>query len=126
MDNCGPLLCRLRELPDGTSRGFSVATPSGSLELFVVSKDGGIFAYRNSCPHTGAPLDWLPDRFLTMDGTMIQCATHDARFRIRDGLCVAGPCAGRRLQRLATVTEQDDLFLDLSADVASGLSQKHP
>ena len=114
------LLCRLRALPEGSSRGFSVETPSGGLEVFVVNKGGRMFAYRNSCPHTGAPLDWLPDQFLTTDRTLIQCATHGARFRIDDGLCVAGPCAGKRLQRVSTAIENGSLYIELSAEVNAG------
>lgn len=90
-------LCEFRELQDGTSRGFSIDTPVGPQDIFVVRRNEQLFAYRNSCPHTGGPIDWVPDQFLSLDGSMIQCATHDARFRIEDGVCVAGPCVGRRL-----------------------------
>ena len=93
-------LCQLRELRDGASRGFSIDTPVGPQDVFVVRRKNRLFAYLNSCPHTGGPLDWVPDQFLTLDGSMIQCATHDARFRIEDGVCVAGPCVGRRLSPL--------------------------
>jgi len=96
-------LCPLRELQDGTSRGFSVDTPVGLQDIFVVRKNDRLFAYRNSCPHTGGPLDWVPDQFLSLDGTLIQCATHDARFRIEDGVCIAGPCAGDRLSEVRVV-----------------------
>ena len=106
-------LCALRELPEGSSRGFTVQTPSGLEELFVVHKDGRVVAYRNRCPHTGSPLDWLPDQFLTVEGDLIQCATHDARFRIEDGICVAGPCVGGRLSPLTAVVYQEAVYLDV-------------
>lgn len=86
-------LCRLDEIPEGDSKGFEI----GAQHLFVVRRGGRIYAYENRCPHTGAPLDWVPNRFLSADGALIQCANHDARFRIEDGLCVAGPCAGASL-----------------------------
>ena len=57
-------------------------------------------AYENACPHTGGPLDWVPDRFLAPGKDMILCATHGALFRIEDGYCLAGPCAGERLTPL--------------------------
>lgn len=94
-------LCRLSEIPAGSSRGFSLSAPAVREDIFLVRTLAGIYAYRNSCPHTGGPLDWVPDRFLNLDGNLIQCATHDALFRIEDGLCVKGPCAGRSLCAVA-------------------------
>lgn len=66
-----------------------------------------VYAYVNSCPHVGTPLDMWPGRFLTRDGEYILCATHGALFRIEDGHCVAGPCAGRGLTPLETRIEND-------------------
>ncbi|HHJ14132.1 MAG TPA: Rieske (2Fe-2S) protein [Gammaproteobacteria bacterium] len=93
-------VCREDVLKDGESRGFSLNAAHGCLEIFLVCKDGRHYAYHNRCPHTGAPLDWVPDRFLDLDRRFIQCATHDARFRIDTGECVAGPCLGESLQNL--------------------------
>jgi len=93
-------LCRLDELPVGGSRGFDVELTDGLASIFLVRTRRGIFAYRNSCPHTGGPLDWVADQFLNLTGDLIQCATHGALFRPDDGACVSGPCAGRALQAL--------------------------
>ncbi len=90
-------LCALADLSDPGSRGFRVWRDGAPVEIFLVRRHGRVFAYRNSCPHTGGPLDWVPDRFLDVDERLIQCATHDALFRIEDGRCIAGPCAGQAL-----------------------------
>jgi nitrite reductase/ring-hydroxylating ferredoxin subunit len=90
-------LCRLDDIPDGGSRGFPPA-PGGFTGLFAVRRGGRVFVYVNCCPHVGTPLDWAPDRFLSADGARIVCATHGAEFGIEDGLCVAGPCVGERLE----------------------------
>lgn len=90
-------LCRLDDLPESGARGFSVTTAVGPLELFAVRSEGCVRGFLNSCPHTGAPLNWAPDVFLSLDGAHIHCATHDALFTIEDGLCVTGPCPGARL-----------------------------
>ena len=66
-----------------------------------------VYAYVNSCPHVGTPLDMWPGRFLTRDGEYILCATHGALFRIEDGHCVAGPCVGRGLTPVETRVEND-------------------
>jgi nitrite reductase/ring-hydroxylating ferredoxin subunit len=96
------VLCRLDDLPDNSSRGFSLDGDPG-MEIFIVRRAARVYAYRNSCPHTGAPLDWLPDQFLNAERTLIQCATHAAQFRIDDGVCIAGPCHGARLTALPVV-----------------------
>jgi nitrite reductase/ring-hydroxylating ferredoxin subunit len=89
-------LCTLDELKEGSSKGFS----TGELEGFLVRLDGRVYAYRNRCPHVGAPLDWMPDNFLTKEGDFIQCAMHGALFRIESGECVHGPCVEQRLESL--------------------------
>ena len=104
-------LCALADLPDPGGRGFRLP---GRAPFFVIRRGGRVFGYVNACPHRGTPLDWKPDTFLTPDGTLIQCSTHGARFRIDDGGCVAGPCMG---QALATVrVEVEDGMLLLAAD----------
>lgn len=80
-------------------------------EIFVVRHAGGTHAYLNRCPHTGSPLDWVPDQFLDLDKAHIQCATHDARFRLHDGFCVKGPCAGGALTPLALDIREGVLHL---------------
>lgn len=107
-------LCRLQDLADPGSRGFSLRTLKGSLEFFLVRKGKGVFAYHNHCPHTGVNLDWVPDQFLDPSGGFIQCATHGALFKIEDGVCLRGPCAGDRLLAIELEIDQDELFLMLN------------
>jgi nitrite reductase/ring-hydroxylating ferredoxin subunit len=98
-------LCRLDDIPEPGGRGFRIGHGSETRALFVVRKGGRVFAYENSCPHTGSPLDWVPDRFLDLEKRHILCATHGALFRIADGYCLAGPCAGKSLKSVSiTVT----------------------
>ena len=94
-------ICRLDEIPDGGARGFTVETPRGARDILIVRRGGAAFAYENSCPHVGTPLDWGPDQFLSADGSHIVCATHGALFRIEDGLCFSGPCHGVPLPPIA-------------------------
>ena len=88
-------LGRLEEIPDGQAKAYRV--DGFEYEVFVHRERGGVRAYLNSCPHQGTPLDWVPDRFIAPDGEHFLCATHGALFRMADGVCVAGPCAGARL-----------------------------
>jgi nitrite reductase/ring-hydroxylating ferredoxin subunit len=102
----GPVLCRLADIADGESNGFVATRADGErIGVLAVRRDGQVFAYVNSCPHTGAPLDFTPGRFLNADKTLIQCSTHGALFRIEDGFCVKGPCAGKALVSVAIAVD---------------------
>lgn len=103
-------LCRLEEIPDGTGRGFTLraggaAAGFAPLDILVVRQGEGVVGYVNSCPHARSPLDWTPDRFMSLDGRHIQCATHGALFEISTGLCVKGPCPGSFLTAVAVTVE---------------------
>ena len=66
--------------------------PAHDYEGFVICYQGEFKAYRNSCPHMGSPLDWLPNQFFSEDGCQLVCHTHDARFEPLSGDCLSGPC----------------------------------
>jgi nitrite reductase/ring-hydroxylating ferredoxin subunit len=91
-------LCRLEEIPEGGGRGFRFGSGPDLAAFFVVKRAGALYACVNSCPHLGTPLDFLPDRFFDRDGRHLLCGTHGARFRVEDGYCIEGPCAGKRLR----------------------------
>ena len=106
------LLCRLDDIPDGDSAGFAVTHPDGRRRgVLAVRRAGNVFAYVNSCPHSRAPLDLIPGRFLSFDKTFILCSSHGALFCIEDGYCVEGPCAGKSLPPLKAVVEDGCVFL---------------
>jgi nitrite reductase/ring-hydroxylating ferredoxin subunit len=89
-------LGRVADLPDPGSRAFD----AGGLEGFLVRRGARVRAYRDACPHTGAPLAWTPDGYLDADGELIQCSLHGALFLPDTGECVHGPCVGAFLQAL--------------------------
>lgn len=106
------LLCGLDEIADPGSRGFTLESQAGKLDIFVVRASGKIFGYINVCPHAGTPLDWQPDQFLTRDRKAIQCATHGAQFQIATGACIFGPCLGRRLTPVRVYTNDDKIYAE--------------
>jgi nitrite reductase/ring-hydroxylating ferredoxin subunit len=103
-------LCRLDDIADGEAKGFP-APPGEFLGLLAVRQGDRVHVYVNSCPHVGTPLDWVPDEFLDATGTFIQCATHGAQFRIADGYCVRGPCAGESLEAVASVVRDGVVYV---------------
>jgi len=106
-------LCTLAQIPDGDSAGFLVAEGGARHDLIAVRRNRDVFIYRNSCPHIGAPLDFAPGRFLSLDKTHILCSTHGALFRVEDGFCVSGPCLGDSLEPVTASVEDDAVFIDL-------------
>lgn len=104
-------LCALADLADGGAAEFTIAATDGPIALFAVRKGGDVYAYVNSCPHIGAPLNFRPSGFLSIDKTHILCSTHGAQFTIRDGLCVLGPCQGKKLQSLPVTVQDDEVFV---------------
>lgn len=105
------LIMTTAEIADPGSRSFSLQIGDELLQGFVVCRDGGYFAYKNRCPHTGAPLDWVEHQFLDLDQCFIQCAVHDARFSIETGECVSGPCPGEFLQALLIRVDNGEIHL---------------
>ncbi len=93
----GTLLGRLEDIPDGGSAGFNIDAPGGRQFYMAIRRGDDVYVYVNACPHVGTPLDFSPGRFLDLEKTHILCATHGALFRIEDGFCVSGPCAGKNL-----------------------------
>lgn len=96
-------LCHRDELNATGSKAVNV----GGQSFFVVRQQQRFYAYENRCPHLGIELNWLPDGFLSLDQSLIQCSTHGAMFVIDSGECVAGPCLGRYLQPLPVSLDQD-------------------
>jgi len=103
-------LCNFADLPDGSSTSFPPA-PGSFTGLFAVRQGDAVFVYVNSCPHIGTPLDWVPGRFLSADGSRIICATHGAEFRIADGECLRGPCFGDRLEAVMIQIKNGVVFV---------------
>lgn len=103
-------LCRIDDISDG-GREVTVGE-RGS--LFLIRRDGEVYAYANACPHTGAPLNWGRDQFLNRDGSLIQCSFHGALFRIEDGLCVWGPCVKQHLESVPVAVRDGEVILSHS------------
>ena len=106
------ILCRLADIPDGGSKGFEIGEGPTAFEFFIARKGARIYAYENSCPHTGGPLDWTPDRFIDGDSGHILCATHGALFRVETGECLAGPCVNDWLRALRVSIDGEDIVLE--------------
>jgi nitrite reductase/ring-hydroxylating ferredoxin subunit len=112
----GTLLARLVELPDGETREFVLHDSDWPLTGFLVRIGDSVHAYVNRCPHALRQLNFLPNRFLNKDGTLIQCSSHGALFEKDTGLCVAGPCVGESLRQLPIALSDGEVRLAADLD----------
>lgn len=104
-------LCSIDDIPDGDAIG--VNTPEG--EIMLIRQGREVLAYRNSCPHLGIELNFMPDEFLDTEKRYIHCINHGALFQIEDGLCVFGPCNGQSLAPVALKQLDNVLWLENSS-----------
>jgi nitrite reductase/ring-hydroxylating ferredoxin subunit len=98
-----------------SSRAFEVdlGDKGACSGFFVREQDMTLRAFKNNCPHTGAPLNWMPDQFLSRTGLYIQCSIHGAMFKTQDGECFAGPCTGKWLQALSFIEKDGMSYIAL-------------
>lgn len=106
----GVALCRLDEIADPGSRGFYFRMEDKLFLGFVVRRGDTLTGYVDSCPHTGQPLSGPSGRHVTRENDLILCTGHGALFRIDDGVCTAGPCAGKRLEAWAVVVRDGQVL----------------
>ncbi|AND91494.1 Rieske (2Fe-2S) protein [Bradyrhizobium diazoefficiens] len=96
---------RADEIGEGQSRGFD-PHDCGEDTMFVVRWGGVLQAWRNACPHVdGAPMAWRKDAYLNADGSRIVCHAHGAEFLPDSGMCVQGPCVGKRLTAVPIIID---------------------
>lgn len=111
------LLCRLDELKATGCREFRLGGGDWPLRGFVVQAAGGLHAYVNRCAHLALPLNYLPDRFLTHDGSALLCHMHGAIFTKDTGYCLAGPCSGLSLTTVPIIVVDEWVLLADGVDV---------
>jgi nitrite reductase/ring-hydroxylating ferredoxin subunit len=114
------VVCRLADLEAGMARAFTLGEGPWPLRGFVVRSGEEVRGYVNHCPHAGHPLDLLPGRFLTPDGTLIVCASHGALFEKTTGYCVAGPCVGKSLKSIDLEIRSGYVLLADSVEASMG------
>lgn len=107
MVTCQRLICASADLREGgLGVRFEVNWAGQSTPAFVVRYNGHAVAYLNQCAHVPVELDFNAGDFFDDSGLYFVCATHGAMYAPESGLCIAGPCVGRRLHKL-TVHERD-------------------
>lgn len=100
-------LCNSGELRNGGAGVLFDVNYGGQTCLgFAVRARGQVVAYLNRCAHVAMEMDWRPGHFFDASGQWLVCSTHGALYRPQDGVCVQGPCVGKRLQPI-DLSERD-------------------
>ena len=97
------------DLADGGSGvRFAIEHNGRLIEAFAIRHRGIVHAYLNACAHQEAELDWVPGAIFTEDRLHLICSLHGALYEPDTGRCVAGPCHGASLAKLAVSERAED------------------
>jgi multimeric flavodoxin WrbA/nitrite reductase/ring-hydroxylating ferredoxin subunit len=77
-------LCRVKELPAGKSRQFSVSSDKGTkeIQIAVFNVNGKFYCISNKCQHQGGPLS---NGILDEEKKVVTCPWHGWKYSIIDG-----------------------------------------
>lgn len=93
------------------ARGRFVRVGPGPETVLVGQVGGAWRAYANVCRHHALPLDLGARSAMSDDGRYLLCHQHGALYRLEDGRCVSGPCAGETLAPVAVHATDGELLL---------------
>lgn len=82
---------------------------------FVVRFNQVPYAYVNQCAHVSVELDWEEGEFFTAQRDYLICATHGAHYRPDNGVCVMGPCKGKKLQAIELVEQNERILINTAS-----------
>jgi nitrite reductase/ring-hydroxylating ferredoxin subunit len=78
-------IAKTSEVPEGTMKPFS----AGGKEIMVVNYNSSYYALNKKCTHKGGNLSMG-----TLDGKVVTCPVHGAKFDITTGKNISGPKIG--------------------------------
>lgn len=106
------LICASGDLAErGAGVRFTVRDRDAERPAFVVRYHGKVHGYVNRCAHVHVELDAEEGGFFDVSGLYLVCHTHGAAYMPDTGLCVAGPCKGLRLLKLAVGESDGGIYL---------------
>ena len=104
------VLSDARRLGEGQGMRFEVVLDGVRRDAFAVRYRNTVHAYVNACRHQALPLDFGDAHFFDEEYDALVCCHHGARYEPATGRCVAGPCEGGTLTRLATELREGALW----------------
>lgn len=89
----------LTDIKPGTVVPVQVQYNTRDITALVLKQDEEIAVYLDMCPHNKVVLS-QSGQYLTEDGSRLMCEAHGATFKLQDGSCDRGPCAGDTLAKI--------------------------
>jgi nitrite reductase/ring-hydroxylating ferredoxin subunit len=77
------------------------------LTALVINVEGELFAIENRCPHMGYPLF-----FGSLEGDVLTCGFHSAKFNVRTGKSL-GPVTSERLKTFPVKIQNSSIFIEV-------------
>lgn len=112
-------LCHVDDLQEGETKGF-LENEAGHDCLFVVKFNNEFYGWRNACPHVNnAPMAWRKDAYMDTKKQYVACHAHGALFEPDTGLCIQGPCLGKRLEKVPVFVNPMGVVSILLTDINS-------
>ena len=82
--------------------GDMMTTKAGTREVLLAKVEGKIYAIDNACGHSGYPLNEG-----TLEGHVVTCAWHEARFDVRTGAVLAPGREFKPIKRFSVASAED-------------------
>ena len=98
-------------LESRTGIRFSVQHEGEEASAFAIRYNGQVHAYINRCAHIPVELDWMEGEFFDDSGVYLICSTHGALYAPENGVCLGGPCLGKKLVKLPVEERDGKIFL---------------
>lgn len=102
-------VCSILDVCNGSVKKVTVKNDYQDTECLIIQEDKKVYAYLNKCPHWHIPLDGNHDTIYDSQSQQLICTNHGAVFNLKDGLCIAGPCAGFTLNSLDVIIQNDSI-----------------
>ncbi|MGQ5521913.1 Rieske (2Fe-2S) protein [Chitinimonas sp. PSY-7] len=104
-------ICASEDLPEaGLGKRFQAEWHGVPAPAFVVRWGGVVHGYLNECAHIPIELDFNEGDFFDLTRSYLICSTHGAYYKPDTGLCLGGPCKGRRLIKVLVVEDGGEVF----------------
>lgn len=107
-------IAKSSDLNEGQVIEFQFIRGSRKGDGFIAPFVGEIVAFENVCQHIPVKLDVLGSKIYDRDGKHFICQNYGALYEPISGMCVSGPCKGKKLKKLKIEISDGMIWLEES------------